>query len=551
MNRPWIDEYQEGVPADIDIQAYSSVVDMLDQSFRAFQDLTACECMDSILSYKEIDTLSGNFASYLQNTLDLVKGDRVAVMLPNLLQYPVAVFGILRAGMVVVNVNPLYTPYELEHQLKDAGAKAIVVLENFAVTLAPVISRTKVQHVVVTSIGEMLGPLQGKMTGPVAGNINNAAPAFSIPNAVSFNRALVEGSKSKRKQVVLQHADLAFLQYTGGTTGGAKGAALSHGNMIASVLQVQAWTSPVIEKGKSCVITPLPLYHIYPLANCLVYAAIGGKNILIPNPRDLPGLVQELKKHRFDALIGVNTLFNGLLNTPGFEDIDFTHLKLVTGAGAAIQRAVADKWKKLTGTSITEAYGLTETSPGVSYSPLHQAEWSGTVGLPFPSTNVALRDDDNGDVRQGEAGEICVKGPQVMIGYWQKPVETAAAFTPDGYFKTGDVAIMDDKGYLRIVDRKKDMILVSGFNVYPNEIEAAVALHPGVIECACIGVPDEKSGEAVKLFVVRRDTTLTAEELNRHCKQYLTGYKVPKHYEFRDALPKSPIGKILRKELRS
>ena len=547
----WLNEYGSDVPTEIDPSSFSSVADLVDRSCEKFRALTAYECMGDRLSYDDVDRLSQDFASYLQNVLGFHKGDRVAVMMPNLLQYPVAIFGILRAGMVVVNVNPLYTPRELEHQLNDAGARGIVIVENFCTTLQEVLARTPVEVVITTQIGDLASFPKSLITNFVVKRVKKMVPAWSIPGAVPFRTALARGKAQPMHRVALGHEDVAFLQYTGGTTGLSKGATLSHGNIIANLMQMRAWMGGHLVEGEDLVVTALPLYHVFALTvNCLLFLSVGGKNVLITNPRDMPGFVKELSKHRFTAFTGVNTLFNGLLNTPGFAEIDFSSLKFTVGGGAAVQQAVATKWREITGRGLTEGYGLSETSPGVCFGPLHQPDWNGTIGLPLPSTDVSLRDDDHQPVPVGVPGELCVKGPQVMRGYWNKPEENAKVFTPDGYLKTGDVAVMSESGYFKIVDRKKDMILVSGFNVYPNEIEDVVARHPGVLECACIGIPDAKTGEAVKVFVVKKDAALTVEALREHCKELLTGYKVPKLFEFIEALPKSNVGKILRKELR-
>jgi len=547
----WLKEYPAGVPHTVDVSQYSSVADVVDQACERFRKQPAFECMGSAMSYDEVDRLSQDFASYLQNVLQLNKGDRVAVMMPNLLQYPVAIFGILRAGMVVVNVNPLYTPRELEHQLKDSGARAIVIVENFCTTLQEVIAKTKVEAVLTTQLGDMASFPKSLITNFVVKRVKKMVPAWELPGSIPFRTALARGKAQPYHRVGLTHDDVAFLQYTGGTTGLSKGATLSHGNVVGNLMQMRAWMGSQLADGEDLIITALPLYHIFALTvNCLLFVSVGGKNVLIPNPRDMPGFVKELAKHKFTAFTGVNTLFNGLLNTPGFADIDFGPLKFTVGGGAAVQQAVAEKWRAVTGKALTEGYGLSETSPGVCFGPLDKPDWNGTIGLPLPGTLVSLRDDDEKEVAVGEPGELCVKGPQVMQGYWKKPEDNAKSFTKDGFFKTGDVATMDAKGYFKIVDRKKDMILVSGFNVYPNEIEDVVARHPKVLECACIGVPDAKTGEAVKVFVVKKDASLTADELKEHSKNLLTGYKVPKIFEFIDALPKSNVGKILRKELR-
>ena len=549
--RIWLGGYMKGVPSDIDSSAYASLAQVLETSCDKFRELPAFENMGVGLSYDDVDRLSQDFASYLQNVLGLNKGDRVALMMPNLLQYPVAVFGVLRAGMVVVNVNPLYTPRELEHQLKDSAARAIVIIENVATTLQEVIDKVPLEAVITTQVGDLFGFPKGLITNFAVKRVKKMVPAWNIPGTVPFRTALARGKAQPYHRVTLTHEDVAFLQYTGGTTGLSKGATLTHGNMVSNLVQMHAWIGPMLNEGKDIVVTALPLYHIFALTvNCLLFLRVGGKNILIANPRDMPGFVRELAASKLTAFTGVNTLFNGLLNTPGFAEVDFKALKFTVGGGAAVQQAVAEKWQKVTGVALTEGYGLSETSPGVCFSPLDKPEWNGSIGIPLPSTYVSLRDDDNKVVEIGKPGELCVKGPQVMRGYWNKPEENAKSFTADGYLRTGDIAVMDEKGYFKIVDRKKDMILVSGFNVYPNEIENVVALHPGVMEVACIGVPDAKTGEAVKVFVVKKDPNLTVEILREHCKQNLTGYKVPKLIEFRDSLPKSPVGKILRRELR-
>ena len=550
-DKVWLKHYPAEVPHEVDLSAYSSVTDVIDQSCERYRKLPAFECMGTQLSYDDIDRLSQDFASYLQNVLQLHKGDRVAVMMPNLLQYPVAIFGILRAGMVVVNVNPLYTPRELEHQLKDSGARAIVIVENFCTTLQEVLSKTKIEAVLTTQVGDMAPFPKSLVTNFVVKRVKKLVPAWEMPGTLPFRTALTRGKAQPYNKVGLTHDDVAFLQYTGGTTGLSKGATLLHGNIVGNLMQMRAWMGGQLTDGEDLIITALPLYHIFALTvNCLLIVSVGGNNVLIPNPRDMPGFVKELSKYKFTAFTGVNTLFNGLLNTPGFDAIDFSSLKFTVGGGAAVQQAVAEKWAAATGKALTEGYGLSETSPGVCFGPLDKPDWNGTIGLPLPSTFVSLRDDEDNEVPVGDPGELCVKGPQVMQGYWKKPEDNAKSFTKDGLFKTGDVAVMDEHGYFKIVDRKKDMILVSGFNVYPNEIEDVVARHPGVLECACIGIPDPKSGEAVKVFVVKKDSSLTAESLKNHCKSLLTGYKAPKVYEFIEALPKSNVGKILRKELR-
>jgi len=550
---PWLANYPAGVPQEIDVNSYKSVADVLVQSFEKFAHRPAFSNMGKTLSYGEIDRLSAHFAAYLLNDLKLVKGDRVAIMLPNVLQYPVAAFGVLRAGLTVVNVNPLYTPRELKHQLNDSGASAIVVLDNFAATLAEVLPETPtVKHVVTTALGDMLGFAKGLITNLVVRHVKKLVPAYKIDHEVRFNDTLTLGSLKPTPKVDVGHEDLAFLQYTGGTTGVSKGAMLTHRNMVANMLQASAWLgSNNLRYGEEIVITAIPLYHIFALtANCLVFTRLGGMSLLITNPRDMPGFVKELSKVHFSVITGVNTLFNGLLNTPGFDALDFSNLRLTLGGGMAVQRAVAEKWKKVTKCTLAEAYGLTETSPAACINPLDLAEYNGSIGMPISSTDVCIQDDNGKVLGVGEIGEICIKGPQVMRGYWQKPEETAKVITPDGWLHTGDIGRMDERGYFYIVDRKKDMILVSGFNVYPNEIEDVVAACPGVLECAAVGVPDEKSGEAVKVVVVKKDPNLTAETIKEYCKHNLTGYKLPKVIEFRDSLPKTNVGKILRRELR-
>ncbi|KRE89194.1 long-chain fatty acid--CoA ligase [Frateuria sp. Soil773] len=550
--RPWLAHYPAGVPEQINVDDYASVAAVLEEAFERFRQRPAFASFGKQLSYGEIDQLSRRFAGYLTGVLKLGKGDRIAIMMPNVLQYPIALFGALRAGLVVVNTNPLYTGRELKHQLEDSGAKAIVVLDNFAATLQQVLAETHVEHIVTTGIGDMLGFPKGALVNFVLKHVKKMVPAFKLPHAVRFRDALARGAAHPLPKVELGHADLAFLQYTGGTTGVAKGAMLSHGNMVANMLQAGAWIgTDLVKPGEEVIITALPLYHIFSLtANGLVFMRLGGLNWLITNPRDMPGFVKELKQSRFTALTGVNTLFNGLLNTPGFAELDFSRLHLTLGGGMAVQRAVAERWKKVTGCTLAEAYGLTETSPAVCINPLDLKAYNGSIGLPVPSTEVAIWSEDNQPLATGEVGELMVRGPQVMQGYWQRPDETAKVLGADGWLHTGDIARMDENGYFYIVDRKKDMILVSGFNVYPNEVEDAVMLHPGVAEVAAVGVPDEHSGEVVKLFVVRKDPNLTEEALKQFCRENLTGYKRPKLIEFRDALPKTNVGKILRRELR-
>ncbi len=546
----WLSEYPEGVPAQIDLDEFSSIVDVIDRSCKDFSSNVAYVNFGKELSYAEVDRLSTAFGAYLQS-IGLKPGDRIAIMMPNVLQYPIAVFGALRAGLVVVNTNPLYTARELKHQLKDSGARAILIMENFANVLEAVIDDTDVEHVFLTSIGEMVGFPKGAIMDFVLRRIKKMVPSYSLPQAVRFKKPLADGAGKTLKPVKLTHEDLAFLQYTGGTTGVSKGAMLTHGNMVANMQQSSAWLGNNIEPGKEVIITALPLYHIFALtANCFVFLKFGGRNVLITNPRDMPGFVKELSKEKFTAITGVNTLFNGLLNTPGFENLDFSNLRLTLGGGMAVQRAVADRWKSATGVTLVEAYGLTETSPAACINPMDLADYNGAIGLPISSTECRVIDSDGKAVDVDETGELCVKGPQVMKGYWNRPEETAKVLDDEGWLKTGDMARMDAKGYFYIVDRKKDMILVSGFNVYPNEIEDVIAAHPKVLEVGAIGVPDEKSGEVVKAVVVRKDDSLTVKELRDYCRNELTGYKVPKFVEFVDELPKTNVGKILRRELR-
>ncbi|MRV76616.1 long-chain-fatty-acid--CoA ligase [Duganella sp. FT92W] len=550
MEKIWLKSYPEGVPAEIDNTQYSSVTQLLEESFRNYADRDAYACMDKKLTYRDVDTLSQHVGAWLQNK-GLQKGARVAIMLPNVLQYPVAMAGIMRAGYVVVNVNPLYTPRELAHQLNDSGAEAIIVLENFATTVQQVVGQTKVKHVIVGSMGDLLGGLKGMIVNFVVRNVKKMVPAYSLPKSVSFKQVLAEGSRLKLKPVKQTHDDIAFLQYTGGTTGVSKGAVLLHRNIISNVLQNEAWLQFKQSSEQMVFVGALPLYHIYSLTiSCFMSMRIGGLNLLIPNPRDIPGFVKELAKYRVSVFPAVNTLYNALLNNPEFAKLDFSSYKICNGGGMAVQQAVADRWLKLTGTPIIEGYGLSETSPVATANRVDIKEFTGTIGVPIPSTEVQILDDDGNVLPIGATGEIAIRGPQVMAGYWNRPEETAKSMTADGFFKTGDVGIMDERGYTRIVDRKKDMILVSGFNVYPNEVENVVASHPGVLEVACIGVPDKNSGEAVKLFVVRKDPNLTAEALQEFCKNELTAYKKPKYIEFRDELPKTNVGKILRRELR-
>ncbi|AVR78265.1 long-chain-fatty-acid--CoA ligase [Neisseria mucosa] len=551
MEKLWLNSYEQGVNAEIDITQYSSISDVFRQSVEKFAHQPAFQNMGKTLTYAEVGKLAENFASYLQNVLKLPRGERVAIMLPNLLQYPIALFGILQAGLVAVNTNPLYTPRELEHQLKDSGATTIIVLENFANTLELVLPRTQIKHVIVASVGEMFGFFKGTLMNFVLRKIKKMVPEYRISGAIPFQTTLKEGAAHTFRPVTLTREDTALLQYTGGTTGVAKGAVLSHGNICANMLQAKEWIKNQLREGKETVIAALPLYHIFALTvNLMIFTNAGSKIILITNPRDMKGFIGELKKERISVFIGVNTLFNGMVNQPDFAAVDFSNLRLTLGGGMATQKAVAEKWKKITGTPIVEAYGLTEASPGVCCNPLNIEAYSGGIGLPVPSTEVELRDADGKEVGIGQPGELWVRGPQVMKGYWNRPEETAKTIDARGFLETGDIAVMDEKGWLKLVDRKKDLIVVSGFNVYPNEIEEVVSHNDKVMEVACIGVPNEKTGEALKVFVVKKDPSLTKEELIEFCRTELTAYKVPKDIEFRDELPKSNVGKILRRELR-
>ncbi len=552
MKRIWLDSYPESVPAEIPTPDYKSVRDMIEYGMSEFPDRPAYTCMGTTLTYRELDEKSMQFARYLQNTLGLIKGERVAIMLPNVLQYAVALCGIFRAGLVVVNVNPLYTPRELKHQLSDSGAKCIVILDNFAHTLQAVIKDTSVEHIVTTEVGDLLKFPKSLLTNFVLKHIKKSVPRYALKGSVKLKTALKNGRSGELTQVELGYADIAFLQYTGGTTGISKGAMLSHRNMVFNIHQAQAFEDGIWDGiDRIVAITALPLYHIFSLqSNCLSIMVRGGENVLITNPRDFPGFVKELSRHKFGYFTGVNTLFNGLLNTPGFADLDFSSLQLCVGGGMAVQEAVAKKWKNVTGCPLIQGYGLTETSPTAIVVPLRMEDFTGTIGLPVPSTDVRICDDDGNDVPLGELGEICIRGPQVMEGYWQRPDETAKVMFPGGWFRTGDIGRMDEGGFTYIEDRKKDMILVSGFNVYPNEIEGVVVEINGVLEAAAIGVPDEKSGEVVKLYVVRNDEAVTADDILSHCRENLTNYKVPKAIEFRDELPKTNVGKILRRALR-
>ena len=550
MDRIWLKHYPPGVPAEIDVGEYASVRDVFDESVARFASRPAFTCLGKTITFAELDTLSAAFGAWLQGQGG-GKGTRVALMMPNILQYPVCLFGTLRTGATVVNVNPLYTARELEHQLVDSGAEVIVVLENFANTLAEVIGKTKVKHVIVTSMGELLG-VKGVLVNFVVRRVKKMVKPWSLPGSIHLSDALADGRRRTLQRVPIAHDDIAFLQYTGGTTGVAKGAMLLHRNIIANLLQARAWVSPVLDPThREIIITPLPLYHIFSLtANCLVFMTLGAENVLIPNPRDIPGFVKTLRKTPFTAITGVNTLFNAMVNNKDFRNVPFKSLRLVLGGGMAVQEAVAKRWKEITGVTLVEAYGLTETSPAATINPLNLDEYNGSIGLPIPSTDIVLRDDAGKDVPLGSPGEICIKGPQVMAGYWNRPDETAKVMTPDGYFMTGDIGVMDERGFVRIVDRKKDMILVSGFNVYPNEVEDVIAAMPGVLEVAAVGVPDDRSGEAVKVVIVKRDPSLTADQVKAFCRDNLTAYKLPRVVEFRTELPKSNVGKILRRELR-
>ncbi|ASY79333.1 long-chain-fatty-acid--CoA ligase [Pectobacterium polaris] len=551
MEKIWLSRYPADVPAEIDPDRYSSLIEMFENGVKRYADRPAFVNMGEVMTFRKLEERSRAFAAYLQNQLKLQKGDRVALMMPNLLQYPVALFGVLRAGMVVVNVNPLYTPRELEHQLKDSGASTIVIVSNFAHTLEKIVHNTAVKHVILTRMGDQLSTAKGTLVNFVVKYIKRLVPKYHLPDAISFRRVLQEGRRQQYIRPDIINTDLAFLQYTGGTTGVAKGAMLTHRNMLANLEQCKGAYGAVLREGTELVVTALPLYHIYALmVNGLLFFELGGKNLLITNPRDIPAVVKELKQYPFTAITGVNTLFNALLNNKEFHELDFSALRLSAGGGASVQQSVAERWEKLTGKHLLEGYGLTESSPVVSGNPYDLKHYSGSIGLPMPSTDVRIIDDNGNDAGPGESGELWVRGPQVMLGYWQQPAATDEVLK-DGWLATGDVVTSDDEGFLRVIDRKKDMILVSGFNVYPTEIEDVISRHPKVSESAVVGVENEVSGEAVKAFVVRRDNSLTKEELITHCRRNLTGYKVPKEIEFRDDLPKSNVGKILRRELRS
>ena len=557
MDQPWLKNYPKGVPATIKYDQYASIVQLLEESFQKYAARPAFTCMGKTLTYAEVDAYSRSLGAYLQS-LGLQQGDRVACMMPNVLQYPIAVAAVLRAGFVAVNVNPLYTPRELEHQLKDSGAKAIVILENFAATLQQVLDKTPIKHVILASMGDMFGMLKGALVNYVVRSKKKMVPAFSLPTAVKFNDALARGKPLALSPSKAKFDDPAVLQYTGGTTGVSKGATLLHRNIIANVLQSEAWMQPALNNPKKPkppeqmnTVCALPLYHIFAFTICyLLVMRTGGLSILIPNPRDIPGTIKALKGFELHMFPAVNTLYNALVNDPTFTQLHLSNLRVSNGGGMAVQRAVADKWLAATGCPIVEGYGLSETSPSATCNPTDSDAYSGTIGMPLPSTDISIRDDDNNVVKMGDSGEICIKGPQVMAGYWQRPDETANVFSVDGYFKSGDIGVIDERGYVKIVDRKKDMVLVSGFNVYPSEVEDVVASCPGVMECAVIGVPDEKAGEAVKVFIVKKDPNLTEQTVRDYCEKNLAGYKKPKYVVFRADLPKTPVGKILRRELR-
>ncbi|NOI80486.1 long-chain-fatty-acid--CoA ligase FadD [Vibrio tubiashii] len=551
MDKPWLSRYPEDVPEHINPEQYPSLVEMFEQSVQKYADQPAFMNMGSVMTFRKLEERSRAFAAYLQNELKLQKGDRVALMMPNLLQYPVALFGVLRAGLIAVNVNPLYTPRELEHQLNDSGAKAIVIVSNFANTLEQIVDNTPVKHVVLTSLGQMLPRAKGTLVDFVVKYVKGMVPKYDLPGAISMRKALHNGRRLQYVKPFMSGDDIAFLQYTGGTTGVAKGAILTHSNMIANIMQAKGMYGPVLQDGREVVVTALPLYHVFALTvNCLLFLELGGRNLLITNPRDIPGFVKELKSCPFTAITGVNTLFNALVNNEDFHELDFSNLKLAVGGGMAVQRAVAEQWKKTTGVHLLEGYGLTECSPLVTVNPYDLTEYTGAIGLPVPSTEVRIVDDEGNPVANTEVGELQVRGPQVMQGYWQRPEATKEVINAEGWLSTGDIVKFDDEGLIHIVDRKKDMILVSGFNVYPNEIEDVVALHGKVLEVAAIGQPHEVSGELVKIYVVKRDPSLTKEEIIAHCREHLTGYKVPKIVEFKDDLPKTNVGKILRRVLR-
>ncbi|MBZ4409875.1 long-chain fatty acid--CoA ligase [Myxococcus sp. XM-1-1-1] len=553
MEKPWLKHYPPGVPAEIDDRQYPTLTHLLEEAFTKYADRPAFKCMGKVITYRELDALSRRVGAWLQSR-GLERGATIAIMMPNVLQYPVCIAAILRAGYIVVNVNPLYTPRELEYQLKDSGAQAIFILENFATTLQQVLDKTPVRHVVVATMGDLLGGLKGTLVNFVVRKVKKMVPAYELPRAVSFKQVLSEGGSRTLTPATTTRDDIAFLQYTGGTTGVSKGAMLLHRNVIANLLQVEAWLAPA-QKGRNIdqvnIVCALPMYHIFALTVCgLMGIRMGAMNILIPNPRDIPAFIKTLSEQPFHILPAVNTLYNALVNHPEFAKLDFSHLMVSNGGGMAVQKAVADKWFALTRVPLIEGYGLSETSPVATSNTPVATEYSGTIGLPVPGTEIAIRDEDGKDVPMGESGEICIRGPQVMAGYWNRPDETAKVMFPDGFFRSGDIGIMDERGHTRIVDRKKDMILVSGFNVYPNEVEGVVAMHPGVLEVAAVGIPDEHSGEVVKLFIVKKDPSLTEAQIMDFCREQLTGYKRPKSIEFRTELPKTNVGKILRRELR-
>ena len=550
MERIWQKNYPPGVPAEIEMDGVTTLVSVVRDSCRRYADKTAYISMGKSIRYAELDSLTRDFAAWLHAN-GLGHGDRVALMMPNLLQYPVCLFGALRAGCVVVNCNPLYTAHELQHQLADSGARAIVVADNFAATLQNALAGTAVERVVVTSIGELLGPVKGRLVDFVVRRVKRLVPAWTLPRSIRLRDALRAGRAAPFAEVDLDQRDLACLQYTGGTTGVAKAAMLTHGNLVANLSQAYAWVRPLVTEGRECIVTALPLYHIFALtANCLTFMKMGASNLLILNPRDIPGLIKEMRKVPFSAFTGVNTLFNALLNHPDFARLDFSRLRLTMGGGMAVQRSVADRWQAVTGRSLAQAYGLTETSPAVTINPLDVKVFTGSIGLPVPSTELSIRDDEGRELGVGESGEICVRGPQVTQGYWKRPDETALVLYADGFLRTGDIGYVNENGYVFLVDRKKDMILVSGFNVFPNEVEEVLVSHPKVLEAAVVGIPDGTSGEAVKAFIVAKDKSLTIDELRKHCSEQLTNYKRPRHFEFRNELPKTNVGKILRRELR-
>ena len=549
---PWIPHYQEGIAATVDYQSqYTSLVDIFQKACGKFSSYPAFSNMGVSINYDELRVYADQFCAYLQNELGVKKGDRVAIMSPNLLQYPIALFGALQAGATIVNINPLYTPRELAHQMKDSGAETIVILQNFAHTLEEALPQTQVKHIILTELGDLFPVPKRWVVNFVVKHVKKMVPPFHLPQTHAFRDVLAKGAMLHSQKVDVGYADHAFLQYTGGTTGVSKGAILTHENIVANVVQCTTWISPLLIEGQEKIITALPLYHIFSLtANCLLFMAYGGENILITNPRDIPGFIKELGNHKFTAFTGVNTLFNALMNHEDFATLDFSHLKLALAGGMALKESVANQWQKITGRVVNQAYGLTETSPAACINPMNSQSFNGSVGLPISSTEVVIKDDKNKTLKTGEEGEICIKGPQVMKGYWQREEATAKVMTKDGFFKTGDIGKIDEKGYVFIVDRKKDMILVSGFNVYPNEIEGVVTMHPGVLDCAAVGVPDEKSGEVVKVFCVKKDTSLQEQDILAHCKKNLTGYKLPKYVEFRDELPKNNVGKVLRRLLK-